>query len=560
MVFDNLDPNAPLAMTNFAASLRTAFRRAGPPPWSIAEARIDDDDYTKMKEWARREGRRAIEQPRVGGLLLVALIAEFNRREGLGNQIWVGVSELFNDVDRPFLFNANRAATSQLRDVIEDVVKQEQLRHAFHRTDERDEHRWYNTFQLQYGFAQGQLEQIPDWIATRQLPPLACRRLLDPESPYRSKSFQRLFDTLHRVWTDQLPTTVAKEDLRENYWILSDWIDKVLHALTTGLPYDGDTEPSPLQLDAQETLEWDAVLGPLIALRMTDTVPFACGSDRCTLSCNGHLVGEWIRTGNGDGFTHINGTSQIPLDTATIHYVLEGDSGTVSEQCRDVSQLDADKRVLVVGRRFKGQNAVPQDALHRPIVVVTELTERVEPPAEAWALVRSESAASTPIYKRWSYFDPPHRLIEVFNEQNEHVWSSDVMPPPPAHQLAVFLYKPETAYGLRDNFRLRLSTTPAAAVTDVCVDGRPVTITNMTTERLHCDLGHATLGAEVAATLHLAGQTYRRRQRIRVPVVGVARCQKAELRALWPNDVLRCSQNSRGDFRIFTPNTMPWIH
>jgi hypothetical protein len=559
MVFENLDPNAPLAMARFAGSLRAALRRAGPPPWSIAEARLQDNDYMRLKAWAFREGRRAIDQPTVGGLLLVALIAEFNRREGLGSQIWVGVPELFNAADRPTLFNIHRNATALLRTVIEAVVKQEQLRHAFHETDDRDEHRWYNTLQLQYGFARSQSAKVSDWVATRQLP-LACRRLLDPESPYRSKSFQRLFDTLHRVWTDQLPTTAAKEDLEENYWILSDCIEPVLHELASRPSYDGDSEPLSPQLAAQERLEWDAIHGPLIRIRLTDAVPLPCGSDRCTLSCNALVVGEWIRTGVGDRFTLMPGTSQIPIDTDTVHYVLEDESGTVSEDFRKLDTVTADKRVLVVGRRLTLHRSVPCRDTRLPIVIVTDPAERVEPTADAWALVRSESDASAPVFKRWSYFDPPHRRIDVFNEDNELTWSTAVIPQPPGHQLSVHLHNPETAYGIRDRFRLHLSTTPPAVVTDVCVDERPVTVTHMTTERLQCNLGHTTLGVEVAATLRHLGRTYRRRQRIRLPVVGIARCHKAALRALWPTDVLRFSQSSRGDFRLFSPNTMPWIH
>lgn len=516
-------------------------------------------DYHKLRQWARQAGGKALDQPQVGGLLLVALLAEFNRREGVGNQVFVGVADLFNDAHRPALFNSAGAPTGNLRALIRDVVQQEQLRHAFHPNTRDDEHRWYNTLQLQFGFARGQLSQIPDWISTQQFP-LACQRLLDAHGTDRSRSFCRFIDTLRRVRTDQLSVRQAREDLQANHWILPEFIDEALSGLTADGPNREDADAES-RLDLREILDWDPVLGPVIHFRFNDTIPFACNSYRCGLSCNGQNVAEWQRAGESNTFELVAATPIVLMRTTTLHYVFEGERGTIHEEYRYLWNPTAESAadVYVVGRRIANHTSVPHVAADRPLVLVTDPSARIDPPPAAWTLVRCESEPESPLFTKWSYFDPPHRRLEVYDVDDTLVWSTADALPRRQSGFEATLHNPQSGYSLQDHFRVRLILPREQAVTNPTADGRPVAVKGLITSPLQCRPHHAVSGVKLAVTLQREGQSRRHRVTVPVPVVGVARRRSADLRAEWPTATLRFSQQSRGEFCLLSTAAMPWL-
>lgn len=202
-------------------------------PFSLSEARLDENEYLCLRSWATNVPQTAFERyPRSTGLLLLALLAEWNRRESIGDAVFKDVPKLFGDRGtRDFLFDANDNPRSRTRDTIEETSRRFELRQAFDCDD--IEHFWYVTIQLQYGFSRSQIDQIPSWLGGQPTPKSVSflrESITSKPRSLGSRTFQTLFQTLRDYREDSLTESEVRRRLSSNPWILPEWIPRILAA------------------------------------------------------------------------------------------------------------------------------------------------------------------------------------------------------------------------------------------------------------------------------------------------------------------------------------------
>src|SRR4051812_15988537 len=103
------DPSTLGFETIAAACFRNRLEAHGHAPWSICEVRLSQDDYQRLQRWAATVTTSRIDDVNGdAGLVLLAFIAEWNRRNSPGDTVWVGLPPLFEVAStRRKLFTGN---------------------------------------------------------------------------------------------------------------------------------------------------------------------------------------------------------------------------------------------------------------------------------------------------------------------------------------------------------------------------------------------------------------------------------------------------------------------
>jgi len=221
---DRLNPVSQTAEQDAARIIQKRLKEAGPPPYSLCEARLTESEYNWLLTWAQKvlpgsfQGWSSLQQ-QFAGLVLLTLLAEWNRRESDGDAVYQGIPELFQEEEtRHTLFFDNGNARQLVRDLFWEAAHAFELRHAFGTAD-ATKFRWYMTVHLQFGFCSQQIPRVTDWLCG--LPTTeAMQRLLAPAGPQRSRSFQRLLADLKYFRRRYIPEVVARRELEQNHWIL----------------------------------------------------------------------------------------------------------------------------------------------------------------------------------------------------------------------------------------------------------------------------------------------------------------------------------------------------
>ena len=112
---DQLNPASQTAEQDAARIIQRRLKESGPPPYSLCEARLTQAEYKWLLTWVQKvppgsfQGWSSLQQ-QSAGLVLLALLAEWNRRESDGDAVYQGIPELFQEEetrDALFLDNGN---------------------------------------------------------------------------------------------------------------------------------------------------------------------------------------------------------------------------------------------------------------------------------------------------------------------------------------------------------------------------------------------------------------------------------------------------------------------
>ena len=234
-------------------------------PWSIAELKLDDEDYVRLGIWAEslssptvrmwtandwrwadspvspKRGRRACL-----GLLLLALSAEAARREANEATLWPFVR---GGPDGGLRFRADEVLFVQgqpsetFKGALQAAVEEFGLRHV---TDQPDTKRYYLTVFLQFGFGlRDARNRLAAWLAG-QLPLVAIDMLKDRDGPLVSESFASIWRDLRNGRGRRLPADVLRKRLRACPWVLPGWAEELAELAGRALPSALSSGPSPL--------------------------------------------------------------------------------------------------------------------------------------------------------------------------------------------------------------------------------------------------------------------------------------------------------------------------
>ena len=435
---DQVDLDGPSTESAAARVLSGRLGDSGPQPYSLCEARLSEAEYGWLTRWAWTVPPNAFRstslmQRQAAGLVLLALLAEWNRRNSDGDSVFVGAAELFGDLEtRRSLFQDNGNPLARLRTVLREAAERYDLRHAFGPGEETTV-RWYLTVQLQYGFCRAQILRVAGWL--RGLPPTeAMQRLLAANGRQRSRSFQRLWSDLRHYRRGYVPTVEARRQLERNHWVLPEWVPDLLAQARATLAADGPAEEGgedERPLVRPEALAWDPDLGPVVQFR--PLAPAAGGdaiADRFDLYAGRRLVASWLlqppaAPGADPEYRTAAGVIVLPAADPELVFRLEDEAGTVVAT-QTVTLWDPTAEVQV----WRLGTAPPTGPVRweagRDVVVITCRGHTPARPAEAWFLTGYDTARE----RRWLRYTSAPPSLAVTDPAGRVVWEAVATPPP----------------------------------------------------------------------------------------------------------------------------------
>jgi hypothetical protein len=434
----------------------------GPAPWSICEARLSDDDYQRLCCWAE-----TVTAPRLddasgsAGLVLLAFVAEWNRRNSQGDTVWVGLSLRFGvEAARRRLFTGNDSPTQFLYRTLRRTCDRFPLRHAFAAEQEED-FRYYLSVQLQYGFSLPHARtQLGNWLRGHR-PPEVALRLLEPEGYYRSASFRRVVRDMKSYRRNYLPESDFRRTLRENPWVLPAWENELV-TLIDGIPRDGDEEEPEFRLLSDPRVTWED--NPEVWCRVC-ALPDRLTAPRYLLRHAGRDIARYYRHRSG-AIEADRCAAQIPLDGPEAVVTLETPDGDAVEvQTIRLWDPELVAQVRPVGRET-------EEAIERLLpgeqALITSTEAIVTPPPAAWRVVG-------PRERHWCWW-----LLggteRVRVEDGGVVWNGEPPPPPPAwaNNVSVSLETAGSFFQLGQRVRFRIDAAPGTEVAHAACAGQPL--------------------------------------------------------------------------------------
>lgn len=218
-------------------------------PWSIAELRLDDEDYIRLCQWGASLDSRTVRRwtkdhwtwadppvrqgrPRLAclGLLLIALAAETARREATEKTLWRYVRRTpdqrprFGEADSELFIQGQPSET--FKAAIEVAVETFGLRHAIDAPDTSK--RYYLTVFLQFGFTIRDAEsRLPAWLVGQTLQ-VAMQDLAMRGGRLSSAPFAELWRDMRHYRDGLLTPKAMRERFRTSPWVLPAWCQPLL--------------------------------------------------------------------------------------------------------------------------------------------------------------------------------------------------------------------------------------------------------------------------------------------------------------------------------------------
>lgn len=568
-MFAHIDPHGPNADHLAAGALTDLLNASGRPPHSLCEARLSDNDYRWLLGWAREAPPNAFRsesdsQRAAAGLTLLALLAEWNRRESDGDSAFLGAVALFGDGEtRRALFLANGQPHPRLRECLREGAVRHHLRHAFGEATASAP--WYLTVQLQYGFCRRQLPRVGEWL--RGLPVTeAMHRLLSPTGPARSRSFAQLMSDLRQFRRGYTPQVTAYRQLESCPWVLGEWVGELLE-LTRRRPGEGDadgydeaTHEPPLVERA--ALEWSST-GPVVRVRTAP--PRGDGiAPRYSLTAGGKSLATWfLQPPSADGSPEYRTAGkfaadvELPTDEPAVVFRLTDDAGELAG-LEEVVVWDVTAEVQVLGGSATPTVESVQWEAGRDVVLVVrpQLTPSVPP--DAWCL----TGYGRPTARRWLRYASSPLALRVSDADGRTVWEASAASPPKwANGAVVEAARPTLPAALGEDVAFRVRAAGGARVEWIVADGRPLTHDPASgcTGRLPLSPTAAGSGHRLRVGLERNGVRAVRHEVVRTPCRGLARRADDGWHAHRADWFLFAGQIRRDLFRVFTEADGPAV-
>lgn len=290
-------------------------------PWSIAELRMDNEDFARLNAWAEAMSGPTIREltkddwswfnPKVRGrprrasvgLLLLAVAAEAARREATEATLWRYIrhrpdGELRFAADS-VLFQGD-AQSAVFNEAVIQAVQEFGLRNA---TDAIEGKRYYSTVFLQFGF--GLLDarkRLAGWLSG-QTPQVAIEVLASRDHPLGSESFASFWRDLRHGRGRLMPPGTLLAKLRASPWILPGWADELIEIAGRSLPSWSRDGRSASDVELETILEsprlrWAGDMGPHFSCKISNLSADRLDGNEYTLRVDRRIVARIDRDGN----------------------------------------------------------------------------------------------------------------------------------------------------------------------------------------------------------------------------------------------------------------------
>lgn len=373
-------------------------------PWSLAELRLDEDDYAWLCDWIRllkdpyvrtcldswrNAGLpgRELKMHAALGLVLFAVIAETGRRHVQSKRLWSQVINVHFGGLAPSSLFVQGQPSQLLKDALERAARETGLRHVFGVEGLQN---WYDSVQLQYGFSvPGAKARLAYWLIG-QMPPLSIEHLLG-DGPLHSASFEVLWTSLRRLRKNRLTRAQCFQVLLDSCWVLPKSADALLDAALVNVAFDsgdadGDDEEVSLPFLTTPRLDWTPPAAPSFVCDVTNLGYFALEAPTYTLQVAGDVKLRLLRQPDGTYTSEPNEPVRLPLARPALRAELVDDLGDV-DVVTELRLWDAEDDVNV----FAMPKGMPLENPHRASLR----------PASAYALLLADDLMVRPELTQW---------------------------------------------------------------------------------------------------------------------------------------------------------------
>lgn len=495
----------------------------GEPPYSLCEAFISPREVQWLCEWARVvTPGRLDDAPGHGGLIFLALLAEYNRRHSDGDTVWRGVSELFEQPDtRAKLFFSNGYVRPATQEWIRETARRYNLRHVFDGNNTNIP-KYYLTIQLQYGFSQYQVEQnLSGWLAGAT-PTEAMQRLLEPEGIFRSRSFRKLMTDLKHLRRDYITEVDVRRTLATCPWVLPEWHDlmiRIVGAIGDAGPTDEGScpeEPSADPLD-RPRIEWDSERGPVARSRLRGIArPKA---SRYHLWCGRRLLASWFRQVDGR-YVADRGEVELPADRPVAAVSLkDGTGATVAVQVLTFWDDAEDVVVLQAGRAIE-PGRLPEPG--RPFALGLREGFCASDDRLEWRL-----SGPADDRRRWVFVAEPGPDLRVVDGLGHVAWQAGeaVRRPEWADRVRIDWEPRLPQFEFGETYQVTIAPPPETSVEHATLNGRPLRFADGARRRsrpILVEPEQAVSGVQVRVGLSRQGVAAVARVPLKLPIRGLA--------------------------------------
>lgn len=503
-----------------AGHIRRQLQVHGESPWSICEARLSESDYQRLRDWAASVTVDRLTQGFSSSLVLLAFVAEWNRRHSTGDGVWVGLPQLFRDSGaRQYLFVAAGGPSQNLYRKIREACQLYHLRCI--KDDEENVLRYYLTVQLQYGFSRPHaLDQLGNWLRG-QLPEVA-RRLLEENGDNRSKSFRRLVRDMKSYRSNYLPESEFRRTLRENSWVLPGWEHEII-TLVNGIPSEGIEEEVEFRLLTEPRITWDD--GPTARCRVCE-LPSRLLAPRYVLRHADQELVRYYRNAS-DVLEPDRREALLSLDKPDAIVTLETPEGAVVEvQSILLWRPENIAQVRPIGRAAEEP---VEHLLNGEQALITSTAATVTPTPATWRTFGSKEHR-----RRWWLVDGAQRVTV---NDNGIIWNGEPPPPPPAwtSTIRASLVTTGKFFQLGDRVQFNLDVAKDVEIVHAACVGLPLSFSDATRSRTSA----VAIRAEMSGQCRLRIGVRRGRETAIVP-----RDVKLPVRAVvWADDGVELSRN-----------------
>jgi hypothetical protein len=374
-------------------------------PWSLAELRLDEDDYSWLCDWVRllRDPYTKLrldswhsaglpdhdlKMNAALGLVLFALIAETGRRHAQSKRLWSHIIDAHFPDGPPSSLFVQGQPSQLLKDALERAAREAGLRHLFGIEGLQN---WYDSVQLQYGFSVPSASARLAYWLVGQMPPLSADYLLG-NGPLHSASFELLWASLRRLRKKRLTRAQCLQLLLTSCWALPDSVDALLDAALVEVSFQGgeggDDEETRLPFLTTPRLDWTPPLSPSFVCEVANLGYFGLESPTYSLLVAGEVKLRLLRQPDGTYRSEPEGPVRLPPTHAAWRVELVDDLGDV-DAVMELRLWDSEDDVNV----FSMPRGAPIENAHRASLK----------PTVAYALLLADDLEVRPEPAQWCH-------------------------------------------------------------------------------------------------------------------------------------------------------------
>ena len=322
-VFEGISPRGDdQTLVNAAESVASELHPI-PPPRSLCEIQIDNEDYqwlckwaVSLSDWRVQTWLNGVSSRRIAlnvsgrnltyaesfGCMFLLLASEAARREASEGRVWSAVHQQFPGSAGQVLFLQGQPRES-LKDAMEVSARKLSLRHVYGLEGTQE---YYIGVYLQFGFTRKGMARLAHRLAGQGMSESVQYLTGAGGDSLRSASFVELWDALKNFRRNNITQDQARALVAASPWTLSAWTDELLKQArerlelgTSGDAQTTETEQVSPKFLSLPRLRWHMPLAPEFVSHVENLADFELTSDRYLIKSDSTTLARLFRSNDG---------------------------------------------------------------------------------------------------------------------------------------------------------------------------------------------------------------------------------------------------------------------